>query len=341
MARRPRGFGRPTIADVAEAAGVSAITVSRALRTPERVSEATRARVTSAVAALEYVPDAAASALASRRTDTVGVIVPSVTNAVFRDTLRGLYAAAEVAGLQIQMANSSYDPEGEERLIRLFISQRPAALIVTGVDQSPAGRALLAAAPCPVVQIHELGPEPIDMMVGFDHADAVALAAGHLVEAGYRRIGFLGRRDDPRARRRIEGFAAALDRVGMLNPTRIVASSGPSSVAAGAEQLAELLAADPEADAVLCNNDELALGVLFECHRRGLSVPEQFGICGFNDFEWMAVAEPSLTSVRTPRYEIGWRAMELVKLHLERPTASVREALPVTLEVRASTRRGP
>ncbi len=340
MPRKPRKSGRPTVQDVAAAAGVSAITVSRVLRSPDRVSPGTRARVRDAIRALDYLPDAAASALASRRTDTIGVIVPSVTNSVFQDTLRGLYDRAAESGTQIQIANSRYDPEEEERLIRLFYSQRPAALIVTGTDQSAAAADLLRKAPCPVVQMTEIGPDPYDMMVGFDHGAAAALAARHLVEMGYQRIGFLGGRQDPRSLRRRTGFAEELGRHGAFDPARVLFSDTPSSVACGARQLAELLARDPSADAVLCNNDDLALGVLFECQRRGLAVPERFGICGFNDFEWMAAAYPSLTSIRTPRFDVGRRAMDMALARLADPTAATRsEALDVTLIARDSTAR--
>ncbi|MEO0913240.1 MAG: LacI family DNA-binding transcriptional regulator [Pseudomonadota bacterium] len=338
MARKPRSTGRPTITDVAAAAGVSAITVSRVLRSPERVRKDTRARVEAAIKALDYLPDAAASALASKRTDVIGVVLPSVTNAVFLDTLRGIYDVAEEDNTQIQIANSRYDAEEEERLLRVFLSQKPAGLIVTGIDQSEATERLLRGAPCPVVQITEIGPEPVDMMVGFDHAAAGALAADHLADQGYRRIGFLGARQDPRSLRRQGGFRAALEARGLFAAERVLFSTERSSVQLGSAQLEGLLAADPQADAVLCNNDNLALGVLFACQRMGLAVPGRFGICGFNDVEFMAAANPALTSVQTPRREIGRRAVSLIKARLADPGAHPPvEDLGVSLSPRAST----
>lgn len=340
MARKRRGSGNPTIMDVAREAGVSAITVSRALRTPDRVSGDTRARVEAAVRSMGYTPDPAAQALASHRSDIVGVLVPSVTNSVFLDTMRGIYEVSETSEFRVQIGNTRYSAEEEERLLKIFLSQRPAGLIVTGIDQSDGATALLHDAPCPVVQTTETGPAPIDMMVGFSHTQAARAAALHLSEQGYRRIGFLGARRDPRSSRRLTGFRAGLEGQGLYSPARVLFSDSPSSVPLGAAQLAELLSRDPQADAVLCNNDDLALGVLFECQRRGIDVPQTFGICGFNDIDTMASAHPTLTSVRTPRLEIGRQAMAMILARLaDQDPGPVTRDLGYTLIPRASTGR--
>lgn len=341
MARRRRGSGNPTIMDVAREAGVSAITVSRVLRTPDRVSADTRARVTTAVRMLGYTPDPAAKALASTRSDIVGVLVPSVTNSVFMDTMRGIYDVSEASDFRIQIANSRYSQAEEERLLRVFLSQRPAGLIVTGIDQSAASARMLRAATCPIVQITETGPAPFDMMVGFSHSQAARAAAEHLVSAGYRRIGFLGARRDERSTRRLSGFRTGLEAHGLFDAHRVLFSDQPSSVPLGSAQLVDLLARDPDADAVLCNNDDLALGVLFECQRRGLAIPERFGICGFNDIATMAAAYPSITSVRTPRREIGRQAMAMILARLgDQDPGPTRRDLGFELIARDSTRRG-
>ncbi len=340
MARKRRGSGNPTIMDVAREAGVSAITVSRALRTPGRVSADTRALVAAAVRTMGYTPDPAAKALASDRSDIIGVLVPSVTNSVFSDTLRGLFEVSETSDFRVQIANTRYSQAEEERLLRSFLSQRPAGLIVTGVDQAAGSAALLRDAPCPVVQITEIGPAPFDMMVGFSHTQAARAASLHLSAQGYRRIGFLGARRDERSTRRLSGFRAGLEGQGLYSPARVLFSDQPSTVPLGAAQLGELLTRDPQADAVLCNNDDLALGVLFECQRRGIDVPRGFGICGFNDIDVMAVAHPSLTSVRTPRLEVGRQAMAMILARLadQDPGPMVRD-LGFDLVPRDSTAR--
>ena len=300
------------LSDVAEAVGVSAITVSRVLRKPELVSEAVRLRVTEAVARLGYVPDPAARALASARTDVLGILIPSVTNNVFSAVLRGIYDRVEGLPFHIQLGNTRYSVMEEERLLGVFSRQRPAGLIVTGRDQSARSAALLRQVDCPIVQIMELGDEPIDMMVGFSHRDAGRAATRHLVERGYRRIGFLGARMDPRTQRRLEGYGEALKEAGLFDERRVVTTPRASTVTLGCELLGELLSRAPDVDAVFCNNDDLAVGVLFECQRRRIAVPDDLGICGFNDLEMTAVANPPLTSVRTHREAMGRRAIEML-----------------------------
>ena len=151
--RSRRSGGRPTIADVAKRAGVGAITVSRALREPERVSEDLRRQIARVVDELGYVPDPNARALASARADVIGVLVPSLTNNVFAEVVRGIYDGLDDSRLQIQLGNTHYSGLEEERLLRVFLSQRPSALVVSGIDQTPTARKLLEEAGCPVVQI--------------------------------------------------------------------------------------------------------------------------------------------------------------------------------------------
>jgi LacI family gluconate utilization system Gnt-I transcriptional repressor len=309
--RRKRGGGRPTLTDVARLAGVSPITASRALREPDKVSDELRANVAAAVRSLGYVPDPNARALASSRADVIGVIIPSLTNHVFADVLRGMYDAVVGSAYQIQLGNSRYAPTEEESLLATFARQRPSALIVAGIDQTAAGRAVLKEAGCPVIQIMEIGSDPIDMMVGFSHRDAGAAIVSHLIEAGYRRIGFIGARMDPRSQRRLQGYRDALEAAGLGDPSIIVTTPASSSVSLGRDLLRDLLARAPDIDAVFCNNDDLAMGALFECQRSALHVPRRLGIAGFNDLEMMAAAYPPLSSVRTHRYDMGFRSMSM------------------------------
>mgnify|MGYP000097275297 CR=1 FL=1 len=288
------------------------MTVSRALRDPDKVSAKTLVKIREVVDRLGYVPDPAASALAAGKTNVIGVIVPSVTNNVFSDVVRGVYEAAEGSKWQIQLGNTRYSPLEEESLVRTFLSQRPAGLILSGLDQSEETARLLMSAGCRVVQIMECGPDPYDMMIGFSHADASAAATRHLLAAGYRRPGYIAARLDPRSQRRLSGFRAAAQKAGVLDPNRIVTTPRPSTVTLGCELVADLLSRAPETDAIMCNNDDLALGALFECQRRGLRIPEDIGICGFNDLEMMASANPPVTSVRTFRLDMGRDAMRML-----------------------------
>ena len=336
MRKGLRASGRPTLADVAERAGVSAITASRALRDPGKVSDRTRAEVERAVRALGYERDPAAAMLASGRSDAIGLVIPSVTNNVFADVLRGVYDGLEGTAHPVQIGNFRYSPLAEERLLATFRSQRPAGLIVAGTDQSPAGRAALEGMGCPVVQIMDVCDDPVDMLVGIDHGAGAAMAARHLAERGYRRPGVLAARMDPRTRKRTAGFEGEARG---FEPARRVTTPEPSSVQLGARMLADLLTRAPDTDAVFCINDDLALGALFEARRVGLEVPSRLGIAGFNDLEFAAAAEPGLTSVRTPRYEMGMRAASLLLDRLGGGPAAPAERLSCELRPRGSTAR--
>ncbi|WP_246472944.1 LacI family DNA-binding transcriptional regulator [Pelagibacterium limicola] len=340
MVKKNNVFKAVTLKDVAAAANVSVITASRALRTPDIVSGKVRARVQEAVDALGYAPNQAARALASATTSIIGVIIPSITNLVFSDVLRGVYDAIEGTPYQVQLGNTRYAGRKEDELVRVFAAQRPAGLIVSGIDQSEATRQMLRSLGCPVVQIMDIGPEPIDMMIGFDHREGGRAAARHLIENGYRRIGFIGARMDPRAQRRLEGYRQVLQDAGLYDDALVFTTPHPSSVTRGGQMFADFLGVAPDADAVFCNNDDMALGALFECQRRHIRVPGQFGIMGYNDIEYAAASTPSISSIRTFRYDMGHRAVEMVIAAAkgERPDPAVID-LGFELKARQSTDR--
>lgn len=312
MARKHREMGLIRLTEVAKLAGVSPITASRFFRNPEALSVSKRERVESAAKELGYVPNMAARALASQRTEVIGVLIPSLTNNVFNDVLRGIYDAAEGSSHTIQFVNTRYSILQEEKLLRLFQAQKPAGLIVTGINQTEESRAVMKAMNCPIVQIMEIGPDPVDMMVGFSHYDAAFAAVSHLISEGRRRIGFVGARMDPRVQRRLEGYRDAMKAASLFNPNLILTTPTPTAMTLGGMLLADLLAKAPDLDAIFCINDDLALGALFECQRHGIPVPEKLAIIGFNDMEFMASAVPSLSSVRTNRYEMGRHAVTML-----------------------------
>jgi LacI family gluconate utilization system Gnt-I transcriptional repressor len=231
---------------------------------------------------------------------------------VFSDVLRGIYDASEGSRYSIQLVNTRYSILQEEKLLRLFQAQKPAGLIVTGIDQTAESRAVMDSMNCPIAQIMEIGPDPVDMMIGFSHYDAAFAAVSHLLAQGFRRIGFVGAQMDPRVQRRFDGYRDAMKAASLFDPRLIVTTPVPTSVTLGGTLFADLIHRAPDSDAVFCGNDDLALGVLFECQRRQISVPEDMAIVGFNDLEFMAAAVPSLTSVRTNRYEMGRSAVTMV-----------------------------
>src|SRR6478752_3290256 len=233
MGRKQTKSGKIRLTEVAKLAGVSPITASRFFRNPEALSLSKRERVDSAVKELGYV-----------------------TNIVFADVLRGIYDSSESSRYTIQLANTRYSILQEEKLLRLFRAQKPAGLIVTGINQTAESRTILESMNCPVTQIMEIGESPVDMMVGFSHYDAAFAAISHILEQGRRRIGFLGARMDPRVQRRFEGYRDAMKAAGLFDPNLIVTTTVPTTVTLGGTLFADLVARTPDIDAVFCVNDD-------------------------------------------------------------------------------------
>jgi LacI family gluconate utilization system Gnt-I transcriptional repressor len=258
------------------------------------------------------VPNYLASALASARTHIIGAVVPSLTNGVFVDYLRALHDFFLPKGFQVLVLNSRYSMSEEERAIATLIGHHAEALIVAGIDQTERSRTLLEGAGVPVVQTMEIGADPIDINIGLSQRDAGYAATRHLLDLGHRNIAHIAARIDFRAKRRMEGYRQAMADAGIDCTAMVEATTQQSTVLRGAEMFQRVLERLPEVEAVFCCNDDLALGVLFECQRRGIRVPEDLSIVGFNDLEFCASSYPPLTSVATPRYEMAHRAAEIV-----------------------------
>jgi|SRR5690554_946488 len=304
---------RATLADVAKLAGVSAITVSRVLNHPDKVSDDLCHRVREAIDTLGYIPNQSASSLASARSKVIGVAIPSLSNIVFNDVLRGIYDIAGGGGYKVLLVDTHYSPIEEEGMIRTLLSQSPEAMIVTGGDQTRACQRMLSSAAVPVVQMMELLEHPLDMNIGISHFNAGAEVAKKLIACGYQRIGFIGARMDARVQQRMAGFKGALQCQNLYQAPYFATTAEPSSIALGGELLRALLSASGgKLDAVFCCNDDLALGALFESQRMHLNVPKDLALCGFNDFEASAFVNPSLSSVHVPRYQMGVQAAQMI-----------------------------
>ena len=304
------------------------------------VSGDLRARVQSAVRELSYVPNQLASSLASARTHTIGVVIPSLTNGVFADYLRALHDLFVPAGFHVLVVNSRYLAGEEEAAIETILGQRPEAMVIAGIDQTARARRLLEQAGVPVVQTMELAAEPIDINIGFSHHEAGFAATRYLLDFGYRRVGQISARLDPRSRRRIGGYVSAMVSADIEYERMLMTTQRPSTVALGVELFTALMARTRDIEAVFCCNDDLALGAIFECQRRGIRVPEDISIIGFNDLEFSSSCYPTLTSVSTPRYEMGHRAaeiiLEIIRGSGDRPTEK-RIDVGFTIKERGST----
>lgn len=338
-ARKPRmnAHGRVTMQQVAAAAQTSMISVSRAFRGSPAVSPALRSRIEEAAAQLGYVPDRAASALASARSLNVAVLVPSFTNMVFTEMLAGIDEVLSAQGYQMIIATSFYDTAEELRLLRGLLAFRPDGILLTGTTHLPETRYLLEKTGCPRVHMMDLNPDPACYSVGFSQEEAGAAIARHFMERGYRHPGFVAAQLDPRTLARGAGFKAALLAAGSAAPEMLMVPQA-SSLALGGLLLDQMLHAHPTMDAVFFCNDDLALGALFQCLRRGIKVPEQIALAGFNDLPASSCTAPSLTTVTTPRYQIGKQAaLMLLDLMAGHKPETSRLDLGFTLNVRETS----
>ena len=289
MAMKARA-SRVTLNDVALRADVSPVTVSRVLRDPGKVSEALRTRVNAAVRELAYIPNQLASALASR-TGHVAVIVPSFTNGVFDDYLRAAHDMLVPAGFQSSSSIRTTRLGAEEKAIATALGQYPEAIILAGIDQTAQAKRSLRQAGIPVVQTMEISPIRFtDINIGLSHFDAGYAAARHLFELGHRHVGHIAAPLNSRARKRVAGYMRAVREFGAAPAVASVDS--PSSVALGGSVLAEMMDRAPATTAVFCGNDNLALGVLFECQRQQIRVPVH--LRSSDSTTWSSRAAPAL-----------------------------------------------
>lgn len=336
--RKRRSSGRVTLQDVAREAQVSPITASRALRGERGVAGELVARVRSAVERLGYVPDPAARTLASQRSTQVPVLVPMLSNTLFVDLLEAVHRVLFPAGYQPLIGVTHYDAVEEEQLLRSYLAHRPAGLLVTGFDRTEAARRLIAASGVPCVHLMETTDAPGVFCVGFSQTDAGADLTRHLLSRGHRRIAFIAAQLDPRTMQRAEGYRRALRQAQCYDPSLELLSPERSSIALGARLLEQLLRLRPDTQAVFFNNDDLAQGGLLAAQRLGLKVPAQLAVAGFNDLAGSDQMLPALTTVRTPRSEVGTEGARML-LQLIRGQAPAHPCVRLGYEVvvRAST----
>lgn len=329
------------MADVARLAGVSPMTVSRAFKTDSSVSETTREAILKAADELGYVFDSTASSLRSQRTDFVAVTIPSINNANFADTVRGLSDGLKARGLQILLGTTDYDMAEEERLIEQLLRRRPEAIVVTGGKHTPRARRMLENAGVPVIETWDLPENPIDHVVGFSNAEAVKGMVDHFVALGLSRIAFIGgdTSRDTRGADRRTGFVAAMQAHGLDAERLIAVGAPPISMREGAEAMGRLLDTLPDTQAVICVSDLSAFGALTECQRRGVDVPGRISLAGFGDYEIAAISVPPLTTINPFPREIGARVAALILDVLDgHQTGHATIAIAPELQLRPSSR---
>ena len=309
-----------TLRDVSEASGVSEMTVSRVLRNRGDVSEATREKVLKAARDLGYVPNKIAGALASSRVNLVAVIIPSMSNMVFPEVMTGISEVLDATELQPVVGVTNYKPEREEAVLYQMLSWRPSGVIIAGLEHTEAAKAMLAASGIPIVEIMDTDGEPIDSAVGISHRRAGRKLAQAIVDAGYKRIGFLGTKMplDHRARKRFEGFTETLAKSG-LEIADSEFYSGGSALVKGREMTEAILSRNTEQplDFLYYSNDMIGAGGLMYCLEEGIDVPGEIGLAAFNGIEFLDGLPRKLATMDACRLEIGRAAAEIIAARVE------------------------
>jgi len=307
---------RSTLADVARHAGVTTMTVSRFLRTPEQVAPLTAQRVEVSLKHTGYVANKQAGILATGHSSMVAAIIPNIAHSIFSETIQGLSDTLEAQGFELLLASSDYSLEREQKQIRALLGWNPFALVVTGRHHTPDSIRLLLAAQSAGTLVVEMwdqtGSRPEFAHIGFDHTAAGALMARHLIAQGYTRLVYVdsGVAEDFRAHERGVGFVqAAAAQQGIK--AQVVRAGASEPIAAGRAVLQKLLGAGsgkakkPLPQALAFANDHLAVGAWLQAQDLRISVPEQIALLGFGDFPIAGQISGGISTIAAPRFAIG------------------------------------
>ncbi|MEM8537273.1 MAG: LacI family DNA-binding transcriptional regulator, partial [Pseudomonadota bacterium] len=291
----------PTLIDVAKAAGVSTATVSRCLNTPDRVAQKTRDNVQAAVDMLGYTPNFGARAMAAKRTNTIGAIIPTMENAIFARGLQAFQDELRLHGYTMLVASSNYDPAQEVEQIKSLVTRGADALLLIGTARDAEIYNFLQTQMVPALITWAHVPGAALSSVGFDNEQAMSEMAAAVIAQGHRRLGLLSgpTKGNDRAAARLAGVRVAMQTAG-LKPDNLLVIEAPYAIENGGAGFAQLMRARHRPTAVLCGNDVLAVGALREAQAMGMGVPNDISIVGFDDIELAQVAHPPLTTVHVP-----------------------------------------
>lgn len=298
---------RVTLQDIALLADVTKMTVSRFLRTPEKVSPETRERITKVMEEVGYPLE---DAERPQKTPRIGILVPSFNNQIFSDLLAGIESVTSQQGYQTLVVNYEYSKEREEEHIINLLTYQLAGLILTDSVHTLKADKYLNAAAIPIAQVMDLDDTHGRIAVGFDNFQAGYDMAATLLASGKQHVVYFGSMSDARDKKRYQGYSQAMQERN-LEPMHITPNK-VSSVSIGAGMLALARQLYPQVNAVLCTNDDIAVGVLQECLKSGIKIPEEMAISGFHGLDIGLATTPLLASVITPRYEMGKVAAEII-----------------------------
>ena len=301
-----RGGGSTTIQDLAEAAGVSIASVSRALNDSTKVSTALRQRVLHAADTLSYVPNAAARALASQSTYTIGAVVPTLENPSFAIGVEALQKRLAQNGYTLFVASSNYDLKQERRQVETLVTRGVDGIMLVGILRDPGLYDFLRQRKVPFVNTWVLSQDPMLPTIGFDNKEAAAEITNFLLDLGHKYFGVIAglTKSNDRALERVRGVRQALKARG-LALTKECLIERPYRIVDGQSAMRTLMQQKPRPTAVICGNDVLAFGAMLECQRQGISIPHEVSVVGYDDLDFASQLIPPLTTIRVPADEIG------------------------------------
>ena len=310
------------------------MTVSRALREDSPVSKVTRARILKVVREMNYVPDQMAGSLTTKKSGFVALLVPSLNNLHFAETVQALTGELETQGRQILLGHTGYSAEREEQVIETMLRRRPEAILLSYDGHSDRTLSLLGGVDIPVVELWERPEDPIGHTVGFSNREAAAEMTRALIDLGYRNIAFLGEADDhwTRGAERRHGFRDAMLAAGLSADRILRGGKPPLTIEDGAAAAQDLLQNYPDSDCVFCVSDMPAFGMISALKAQGIEVPSDIGLAGFGDFEVSRFATPTISTVVVDPKGIGREAGRLIGRLLSEPG---RTAMPTRIEVSA------
>lgn len=325
---------RVTMRDVAKVAGVSPMTVSRALKSDSSVNAKTRELVRQTAAQLGYVYDSTAQTFRSQRSGFIALTLPSINNANFAATHKAMTSALADTDLQLLLGITNYDVQQEERMIKQLLARRPDAVILTGGTHTDETRRLLETVSVPIFEMWDVPQNPMGHVVGFSNHDAMERIVAHLAETGCRRLGFLGAKDDSdfRGHDRRLGTVAAAQKFGLDPVVQIATGPAPATMTNGFDVVGQQINAVKQLDALVCVSDPVAFGAMMALGSHGLTVPNDLSVTGFGNFEVARICQPSITTLDVGASRIGMMVAELARQILfderEDGTALFKETQP-------------
>ena len=330
---------KPTLQDVANAANVSTATVSRCLNQPDKVSADLQKKIRRVIDDLGYMPDGAARALASRRSNTIGAVVPTIDNAIFSKAIQYLQKGVAEAGYTLLLAQSSYSLDEEFREVQALLTRGIDGLVLVGEDHHPGVYSAIRQQGIPHVNLWTYNPYSEFSCIGLDNVAAGRQLAKHLNDLGHEKIGIITGilLHNDRAQQRVTGVRDYLKQEGIQTPTDYTVECRYSADQ-GRAAVHKLLKRHPDITAIICGNDILALGALSGARELALHVPQRLSITGFDNLEILTAISPALTTMNSPSRRMGTRAADYIIEQINTNTRTVeRIELSTDLLIRETT----